>query len=136
VAAIAVLLRARRWRRAAEAATVLVGANLTVQAIKHGLVPFGPWASSPGLSGHMAVVIGAATAVALAVPSAWRRRAALCGAGAVLAVAVGVVCAWHTVTETLVPMLLAAAWVLAAVTAEGARAGRTAAAPGAVRARS
>ena len=134
-AAIVVLLRARRWRRAAEAATVLVGANVMVQSIKHGLVPLGPWASSPDLSGHMAVVVGAATAVTLAVPSTWRTRAAQGGALAVLAVAVGVVCAWHTVPQMLVPTLLAVAWVFAAVTVEGGT-DRTAASPDAVGARS
>jgi hypothetical protein len=114
-AAVAVLLRGRRWRRAGEAVVVLGGANLTVQMVKHGLVPLDPWSSAPRLSGHMAVVVGAATAVALAVPPRWRRRAVAGGAVAVLLVAVGVVCAWHTLSEMLVPTLLAAAWVLAVV---------------------
>lgn len=114
-AAVATLAWRGRWRRAAQAAGVLVGANLTVQAVKHGLVPVAPWSSAGGLSGHMAVVVGAATAVALAVPPGRRRAATAWGAVAVAAVAVGVVLAWHTLTEMLVPTLLAAAWVLAVV---------------------
>lgn len=134
--AVAALLRARRWRRAAEAVLVLVGANLTVQAVKHGLVPLAPWSSAPDLSGHMAVVVGAATAVALAVPGQWRRRAVAWGSCAVVLVAVGVVCAWHTLSEMLVPTLLAAAWVLAVVAADDTATVRAAAAASAVGTRS
>lgn len=130
--AIATMLRARRWRPAIEASVVLVGANATVQAVKHGLVPCEPWRSAPDLSGHMAVVVGAAVAVALAVPPPWRRRATAWGAVAVAVVAVGVVCAWHTLTEMAVPTLLAAAWVLAAVVPETAAPEVATAAAGAV----
>jgi hypothetical protein len=113
-AALVVLARGRRWLEAAVVAAVFLGANATVQAIKHGFPRLGP--TIPVLSGHMAVVIGAAFAVTVAVPAVWRRRAIAVGAVAILATGAGVVVAsWHTVLEVLVPTFVAFAWVLASL---------------------
>jgi hypothetical protein len=119
--AVAVLARRGRWRAAWALAAVIVGANGTVQAIKHGWLPFVPGAAAPSLSGHMPVVVGAAVAAVLLVPVGWRRRAAVWGA-AVVTVAAGVVAvAWHTPFEVLVPTLIAAAWALVALSLAGER---------------
>jgi len=114
LAAIALLSLVRHGRRrdAAVAVVVLVGANGTVEAIKHGLLDLGP--STPLLSGHMAVVVGTAFVVALASAPTPRRRVVALGAAAVVATAAGVaLVAWHTVPEVLAPTLVALAWVLA-----------------------
>lgn len=115
-AALAAMAWHRRWRAAVVGCLVVVGAIGTVQAVKHGWVPLGPGVEAPVLSGHMPVVVAAATAVWLAVPARHRAAVAWWGAVAVLATGVGVVLtAWHTPAEVLASTALAVAWPLAVV---------------------
>lgn len=100
------------WRDGPRAAVaggaVWLGANLTVQAVKHvGVAGVG----ALQLSGHTAVASGAALLVVLAVPPGRRRRAWALAAAAVVLVGVGVVLVgWHTPVEAAVPALLTCAW--------------------------
>lgn len=90
---------------------VWLGANLTVQAIKHGLVPLAPGVGASQLSGHTAVASGAALALTLAVPVRLRRMTALTTAIIVGLVGLGVVVVgWHTPAQATVPVILTGAW--------------------------
>ena len=111
---LVVVLRQRRWRDALVIAVVWLGANGTVQAIKHGLLPVVPGHAAPVYSGHMAVTIGAAVALAVAVPARWRVRTIAWGAVAVVAMGVGILLtAWHTLDQVVAPTLIALAWTSA-----------------------
>jgi hypothetical protein len=124
--ALVSLVRHRRRGDAAVAAVVLLGANGTVQAVKHGLLGLGP--STPQLSGHMAVVVGAAFAVTLAAGPDLRRWVLPLGVAATAATGAGVaLVAWHTVPEVCAPTLVAVAWVLACLPFVGRRRGAPAA---------
>ena len=133
--AVVVMLRRGRWREALVATVVWLGANGTVQAIKHGIVPFVPGHHAPELSGHQGVVWGAVVAVALAVAPRWRRTVVTWGAVAVVLMAVGILLTgWHTLDQVLVPLLICAAWTLLLVpfaAGDGTRPARAGTGPGA-----
>ena len=113
VLCVVAVLRQRRSRDAVVAVVFWLGANGTVESIKHGLVPFVPGHPQPLLSGHMGVVWGAVVAATLAAPVLARRRVVAWGAVAVAATAVGILLtAWHTPDQILAPLLLCAAWTL------------------------
>lgn len=98
-------------RAAAPAGFVWFGANLTVQAVKHGLVPLVPGDAAPQLSGHTAVVAGAALLLVAAAPARWRRVTALACSAVLVGVGVGVVLVgWHTPAQATVPVLVTCAW--------------------------
>lgn len=113
---VALLVVARRAgpRPAVLGGVVWLGANLTVQGIKHGILPIAPGVVAPQLSGHTAVASGAAFAVVLAVSARWRARAAALAAVAVAAIGVGVVLVgWHTPVQSLASVLVTFAWLAA-----------------------
>lgn len=113
VGAVALVVVALRdgVRAAAPAGLVWLGANLTVQAVKHGLVPLLPGDAAPQLSGHTAVVAGAALLLVRAVPSRWRRLTALAAVVVLVGVGVGVVLVgWHSPAQAAAPVLLTGVW--------------------------
>lgn len=96
------------------AAIVVVGSNLTDQAVKHGVLPFPPSArpgAEPLLSGHPPLVLSVAMLLVLVAPMAARRYVGVVVVAGAALVGLGVVLSgWHTVGEVLVPMLMFASW--------------------------
>lgn len=87
---------------------VWLGATLTVEAIKRGIVPVG----GPQLSGHTVVVSGAVVAVVLAVRAGRHLAVAILGAAVVALVGVAVVVVgWHTPAQAVAPVLLTVVWL-------------------------
>lgn len=103
------LWRTSRRRALAYAVTGLL-ANLTVQGVKHGVLPGGH--SLNPLSGH--VGIAAAVCLGWLAFSPRRARGDVWAVGAVVAgVSGGVVLAsWHTVPQVLCPLGIVTGWVL------------------------
>jgi hypothetical protein len=118
VAAIVVLMMLVQRRHdlpiTVGAAIVVVGANLTDQAVKHGVLPFPPSARPGGeslLSGHPPLVMSVALLAVLVTPIPARRRiGGVMWAGTALVVIGVVVAGWHTIGETLAPALMFASW--------------------------
>jgi hypothetical protein len=116
--AIVVLTVAGYRRRgptvALAAVVVVVGANLTDQAVKRGVLPFPPSARSgaePLLSGHPPLVLSVGLLAALVASTAARRLVIVVAGTGVVLTAVGVVVSgWHTLGEVVAPVLLFAAW--------------------------
>lgn len=118
VVAIIVLTAAVYRRRGGSitigAVVVMVGANVTDQAVKRGWLPFPPSArpnAEPLLSGHPPLVLSVALLLVLVAPIAARGlMCVVAAAGSVLVAAGVVVSGWHTLGEVLAPGLLFAAW--------------------------
>lgn len=122
IAVLTVVAYRRSPRLALFAVVVAAGSNVTVQAIKAGWPPF-PGARASGdvlLSGHVPLVLSGALLAVLVAPAAARWSV---GFLAVLAVAATlaevVISGWHTVGETLAPVLIVLGWVLLAVAVTG-----------------
>ena len=100
----------------------MLGANLTVQAVKRGVPPFVPGRPSPQLSGHMAVAVGAALVVVLAVAPPHRLMTARIATLLVVAAGVGVVVgSYHAVAEAVAPWLVSVVWIVVVLALFGPR---------------
>lgn len=115
LAGIMVLACARRSpRQAILLAAHLLGANLTVQLLKHVppaaqplLAPLDP------LSGHVGVVAATCLGWLVVAPPRWRAPSAAAGLVAVSGVTFGVVLAsWHSVPQVFCPLLVCVGWAL------------------------
>lgn len=121
-AALVALLIAQSTASAVAAVVVMLGANLTVQVVKRGVLPFVPGLPGAKLSGHMAVAVGAAFVVVLAVAPSHRRTTARIAALLVVAAGVGVVVgSYHTVAEAVAPLLVSVAWIVVVLALFGPR---------------
>lgn len=119
---LAALVRAR-LRLALGAATLIVGATLTSEALKHllshpKLLNPDPLPGPSFPSGHTTVAFSLAVALLLVVPGRWRGPIAI--GGALYAAAVGaatVSAAWHRPSDVIGAFLVTVAWaaVVAAV---------------------
>ncbi|MBK8459148.1 MAG: phosphatase PAP2 family protein [Micropruina sp.] len=119
------LLR-RRWALSLLAAGVVIGANLTSQALKNwvftreDLIDLGPYGGLANSlpSGHTTVAASAAVAALLVVPAAL--RAVTAGLGVVIVTAFGfatLVGQWHRASDAIAAVLVAASWAFAGVVA-------------------
>jgi membrane-associated phospholipid phosphatase len=132
VAATIGLLR-RRADLAVAAGILVLGANLTTQALKLGLDR--PSLGAPGPnslpSGHTTAAVSVAFALVLVLPYAARAALALAGTAYVTVIAVATVWAgWHRPSDTIAALLVVLAWGSAAIalvrTRRSHRAGRIA----------
>ena len=103
----------RRVDLAVAAGVLVLGANLTTQALKANLVR--PPLDAPGPnslpSGHTTAAVSVAFALVLVLPYAMRAAAALAGAGYVTLIAVATVWAhWHRPSDTVAALLITLAW--------------------------
>jgi membrane-associated phospholipid phosphatase len=127
VLTVAVCLLGLRWGRRREVAAglaVVVGANLSTQAIKHLLdhhrfEPFlgiyQPWHDAYP-SGHTTAAVALAVALFLVVPPARQRLALAIGTGFSALVGLSVVLIeWHYPSDVLAGALVALGWGFAAV---------------------
>ena len=126
IAVVTVVAYRRSPRLALFAVLVAAGSNVTVQAIKAGWPPF-PGARPSGdvlLSGHVPLVLSGVLLAVLVAPAAARWWVSVLAVLAVAAtLAEVVISGWHTVGETLAPVLIVLGWVLLAVAVtSGARA--------------
>lgn len=118
VCACAVWFLFRRGR-ASEVIGVIVlvaGANATVQAIKHPLVPglAQPGGSPVNLSGHVAVAGATCFAVLLAAKPDARGRGGWVGWAFVSGLSAAILLTrWHTISEVLTPLFVSGAWAVA-----------------------
>jgi membrane-associated phospholipid phosphatase len=112
VAAAIALLR-RRIDLAVGAGVLVLGANLTTQALKANLVRPGLEAPGPNSlpSGHTTAAVSVAFALVLVLPYAMRAAVALAGAAYVTVIAVATVWAhWHRPSDTVAALLVVLAW--------------------------
>ena len=115
----------RRWRVALAVPVILVGAEVTTQALKPLLATprTGEWfASHIGTgswpSGHATAALALALCAVLVSPARWRALVAVLGGLFATAVAVSIcVLAWHFPSDVLGGFFMAATWTLAAVAA-------------------
>ena len=125
---MAIALLRGRPRLALGAGVIVLGANLTTQAMKAQLDrpgPFGPEAGSYP-SGHVTVAMSLAMALILVTPPDLRVAATLLGAGYAIAVGVAVIAVdWHRPSDVVGAYLVTVAWTaaVAAVLASPAGAG-------------
>ncbi len=103
----------RRVDLAVAAGVLVLGANLTTQALKANLDR--PPLDAPGPnslpSGHTTAAVSVAFALVLVLPYAMRAAAALAGAGYVTLIAVATVWAhWHRPSDTVAALLITLAW--------------------------
>jgi membrane-associated phospholipid phosphatase len=112
----------RRVALGAGVLLLIVGANLTTQALKYGLVrpDFGidPERAAVGNSlpsGHTTVAASVAVALVLVLPARLRGVAAVLGAVAVAAVGVATLSAgWHRPSDAVAALLVVGAWACVA----------------------
>lgn len=112
VAAAIALLR-RRVDLAVGAGVLVLGANLTTQALKLNLERPGLDAPGPNSlpSGHTTAAVSVAFALVLVLPYAMRAAVALAGAAYVTVIAVATVWAhWHRPSDTVAALLVVLAW--------------------------
>jgi membrane-associated phospholipid phosphatase len=112
VAAGIALLR-KRVDLAVGAGVLVLGANLTTQALKLNLVRPGLEAPGPNSlpSGHTTAAVSVAFALVLVLPYAMRAAVALAGAAYVTVIAVATVWAhWHRPSDTVAALLVVLAW--------------------------
>jgi membrane-associated phospholipid phosphatase len=112
VAAGIALLR-KRVDLAVGAGVLVLGANLTTQALKLHLVRPGLEAPGPNSlpSGHTTAAVSVAFALVLVLPYAMRAAVALAGAAYVTVIAVATVWAhWHRPSDTVAALLVVLAW--------------------------
>jgi len=127
VAAVLIALVRRRWSLAVEAASVIVGSNLTTQLLKHELarsdLGIGRAANSFP-SGHTTVAASVVVALLIAAPRRWRPTIALVGAlyaaGTGVSVLVG---QWHRASDAVAALVLVTLWC-AVATLVGTRGSR------------
>ncbi|MGV1009228.1 MAG: hypothetical protein ACOYBY_11560 [Dermatophilaceae bacterium] len=95
----------RRDKQAACAAVILVvGANVTMQAMKHSLLPILPPAQR-AISGHVCIAAATCLGVLLVVPLRARRAAVVFSWALLSAVSVAIVLTrWHTLGQVLLPL--------------------------------
>ena len=119
----------RRHGRAALAAlTVIVGANVTTQVLKHGVLDradlgYGVHNSLP--SGHVTVVAAAVAALLIVVPSA--ARASVAGLGTFATGLTGlstIVAGWHRPADVVAALLVTLGWCAVGVLVHGGRRSR------------
>lgn len=139
VLALVWTVRARRWTAAICALGMVIGANLTTQVLKHGVLTKADLgvqeaANNSFPSGHTTATAALLLSVLLVVPPHARARAGRWGA--VLAAFTGMVTVltgWHRPSDAAAALLITGAWgilaVLALRFADAARA-RSAARPG------
>jgi membrane-associated phospholipid phosphatase len=111
--AAAIGLARRRVDLAVGAGVLVLGANLTTQALKLHLLRPGLQAPGPNSlpSGHTTAAISVAFALVLVLPYAMRAAVALAGAGYVTIIAVATVwAAWHRPSDTVAALLVVLAW--------------------------
>ncbi|MTB89435.1 phosphatase PAP2 family protein [Aeromicrobium senzhongii] len=131
VLAVGCLLLAalRRHGRAALAAlTVIVGANVTTQVLKHGVLDradlgYGVHNSLP--SGHVTVVAAAVAALLIVVPPA--ARASVAGLGTFATGLTGlstIVAGWHRPADVVAALLVTLGWCAVGVLVHGGRRSR------------
>jgi membrane-associated phospholipid phosphatase len=111
--AAAIGLMRRRVDLAVGAGVLVLGANLTTQALKANLVR--PSLEAPGPnslpSGHTTAAVSVAFALVLVLPYAVRAAVALAGAVYVTVIAVATVwAAWHRPSDTVAALLVVLAW--------------------------
>lgn len=104
-------------RREVAAAAVLLGANVTTQALKAALVrpELGEGTANSLPSGHVTLLASLAVAAALVV--APRARPGVAAAGALVVAATGlavVVAQWHRPSDVVAALLVVAGWTAAA----------------------
>jgi len=124
VLAVGIAIRNGRSRDAWAAVVLLVGANGTVQALKHPVLPFVslPAGAGGNLSGHVAVAAATCLAVLFLAPRRPARFAIWCAWAFLSALSIAILLSrWHTLGEVLVPMFICGAWGVAAFAAVGAR---------------
>jgi hypothetical protein len=115
---LAVLVVALRWRPLSVvvvAGVAFLAVNLGVQGVKHLVRPLPflrPWQEDLHLSGHIGMAMGTASLIMVLLPER-RGRVARVIVGAALAVAaVGILLSgWHSVSEVVTTLLIAAASV-------------------------
>ena len=120
-------LLARRFRHAAAALLLLVGANVSSQVLKVLLGHFRDLSHWPGVgyigpqafpSGHATASMALAFAAVLVAPRAYRPIVAVAGGLLALAVSLAVVVlAWHFPSDVVGGQLLAATWCLVSLAA-------------------
>ena len=117
----------RRWLHSAGAATILVGANLTTEILKHRVLPrpdFGYGVANSYPSGHITVASSCVFAVLLLVPANRRWVVELAGSIGVALIGVGaVVAAFHVPSDIIGGLAVTSGWgafVLAVVSTAGA----------------
>ncbi|MDO5672926.1 MAG: phosphatase PAP2 family protein [Actinomycetaceae bacterium] len=117
--AAAVALIRKRWALAARAILLVVGANVTTQALKHYIlqrpdlgVDIATVNSLP--SGHTTAAAAAAAALIMVVPHSWRTAATWLGTILTTLMGASVLAnGWHRLSDVLVAILVVATWTLA-----------------------
>ncbi|MCB7135271.1 phosphatase PAP2 family protein [Cellulosimicrobium marinum] len=115
-AAMGIALLRRRWGLAVQVAFLVVGANVTTQAVKHVLLGrenlIGGWTADNSLpSGHTTVAGSVAAAVLLVVPRGWRPLVAVLGGGYTAATGIStLVGQWHRPSDVVAAVLVVLAW--------------------------
>jgi membrane-associated phospholipid phosphatase len=122
--AAAIGLARRRVDLAVGAGALVLGANLTTQALK--VHQARPSLEAPGPnslpSGHTTAAISVAFALVLVLPYAMRAAVALAGAAYVTVIAVATVwAAWHRPSDTVAALLVVLSWGALVVTVVRAR---------------
>lgn len=119
VVVVGIALIRKRWLLAVQAATIIVGANITTQVLKK-LVFDRPdfsvvWAPGNSLpSGHTTAAASVSLALLFVVPRRWRPWAAIAGVGYTTATGVStLVGQWHRMSDVIAAVFVAGAWSLA-----------------------
>ncbi|MBS5244305.1 MAG: phosphatase PAP2 family protein [Actinomyces graevenitzii] len=125
IATLAIALLRRRPRAALWATAVVVGTNVTIQALKHFVFTRPDWGYSQRVdaantlpSGHTGVAASIAVALLLVVPPAWRVIAAWVGAGFTFFMGWStLVCQWHRPSDIIAAAAVAFTWGFVALAA-------------------
>lgn len=115
-AAVAIAVVRRRWGLAVQVGFLVVGANVTTQAVKHVLLGrenlIGGWTAENSLpSGHTTVAASVAAALVLVVPRRARPLVAVLGGAYTAAIGVStLVGQWHRPSDVVAAVLVVLAW--------------------------
>jgi membrane-associated phospholipid phosphatase len=139
-AAMAIAVVRRRWGLAVQVGFLVVGANVTTQAVKHVLLGrenlIGGWTAENSLpSGHTTVAASVAAALLLVVPRAARPLVAVLGGAYTAAIGVStLVGQWHRPSDVVAAVLVVLAWgaLVCAFTPRSSLDPRAGASPGSV----
>ncbi|MFO6452249.1 MULTISPECIES: phosphatase PAP2 family protein [unclassified Aeromicrobium] len=131
LAVVCLVLAARRhhWRAVTGAAVAIVGANVTTQVLKQGVLErpdlgYGFHNSLP--SGHVTVAASVVAALMLVVPAG--ARAAVAGLGTFAVGLTGlstIVAGWHRPADVVAALVVALGWCAVAVVVQGGRRARS-----------